>query len=44
VQTRLAQSAAALHALPAAHDGHDGPPQSIPDSLPFFAPSLHVSG
>jgi hypothetical protein len=44
VQTPLAQSPVAAHALPAAHAGHAGPPQSTPDSFPFFAPSLHEPG
>jgi hypothetical protein len=33
----------AVQGLPAGHAGHAGPPQSVPVSVPFFAPSLQDS-
>jgi hypothetical protein len=42
MQTRLAQSLSPPQVLPATHAAHAGPPQSVPDSVPFFAPSVHL--
>jgi hypothetical protein len=38
-QTKLAQSLAPEHVLPAAHDGHAAPPQSMSVSSWFFTTS-----
>lgn len=43
VHTALPQSEDFAQGPPAAHGEHAGPPQSVPVSLPFFAPSLHDS-
>jgi len=43
VQILLAQSTAARHERPALHTGQPAPPQSMSDSVPFLAKSVHVA-
>jgi hypothetical protein len=43
VQIELRQSLLTVQLPPAAHLGHEGPPQSTPVSLPFLMPSEHVA-
>ncbi len=42
-QTLSVQSLAAPHPFPSAQRGQAGPPQSTSVSVPFFAPSLHIT-
>jgi hypothetical protein len=43
MQFELRQSLLIVQLPPAAHLGHEGPPQSTPVSLPFLMPSEHVA-